>query len=252
MIAEILGCIVGLGIAWRLLDGQLKPTFAQVTNIAALKRMMSMNGDIMIRSFALLFAFGYFTAQGAKFGEIILAANAVLMHFFFVGGYFLDGLAVAAEQIVGRAIGAHDRRAFVRAVKLTILWSLFLAVILALIYLAVGEREIIDTITTSNSVRQEAKNYFLWAALVAVAGVTAFVMDGIYIGSTWSRAMSITMVASLLGFIMIWWLTAPYLANDGLWMAFYGFLILRGVTMSLLLPRNIRRTFDHRAEAPAK
>ena len=242
VIAEILGCAAGLAIAGRALREQQKPTWVHITEIGAIKRMMSMNGDIMIRSFSLLIAFGYFTAQGATFGEIVLAANAVLLHFFFVAGYFLDGLAVAAEQIVGRAIGAVDRRAFLRAVKLTMIWSLLLAVALSIFYLLVGEAAI-DAITTSIEVRSQAKEYFLWAALVSIAGVTAFVMDGVYIGSTWSRAMSITMVLSLMGFISIWLVTEPYLGNDGLWMAFYCFLILRGVTMSMMLPYNIRRTF---------
>lgn len=243
VLAETLGAFIGLAIAWRSVRAGFRPTWAQISQIAAIKKMMSMNGDIMIRSFALLFAFGYFTAQGAKFGENVLAANAILLHFFFVGGYFLDGLAISAEQISGRAIGAGDRRAFVRAAKLTITWSFFLAACLALIFLAAGESAI-DFITTSLSVRQDAKEYFLWAALISIAGVGAFVMDGIYIGSTWSRSMSVTMVVSLIGFIGLWTVVAPFYGNNGLWFSFYCFLLLRGITMAALLPRNIRRTFD--------
>ncbi|MCF6322023.1 MAG: MATE family efflux transporter [Rhizobiaceae bacterium] len=242
VIAEIVACLAGLVIAWRLIDRETVPTWTQIKNIAAVKRLMSMNGDIMVRSFALLFAFGYFTAQSAGFGDTILAANAVLFHFFFVSGYFLDGLAVAAEQIAGRAVGARDRVAFVRSAKLTIAWSTAMSILLVLVYLAVGEA-LIDLITTSIEVRETAKEYFLWAALIAIIGVAAFVMDGIYIGSTWSREMSITMVVSLAGFILFWQIAKPYLGNDGLWLAFYGFLILRGLTMSLRLPHNIRKTF---------
>ena len=244
VIAEIAACMIGSAIAWNLLRSKTLPTWSQVYNPSALKRMMSMNGDIMIRSFALLFAFGYFTAQGARYGDIILAANAILLHFFFVGGYFLDGLAVAAEQISGRAIGARDRTAFVRSAKLTILWSLALALFLALFYLVVGNFAI-EYITTSVPVRETAMSYFWWAAFISLAGVAAFIMDGIYIGSTWSREMSITMVASLFGFIISWQLVAPYMDNHGLWLSFYIFLILRGVTMFILLPRNIRRSFDY-------
>ena len=243
VIAEILACLSGLAIAWNLLRKKTLPTWSQIYDPLAVKRMMSMNGDIMIRSFALLFAFGYFTAQGARYGDIILAANAILLHFFSVGGYFLDGLAVAAEQISGRAIGARDRTAFVRSAKLTILWSLALALLLALFYLAIGNF-VIEFITTSIPVRETAMDYFWWAAFVSLAGVAAFIMDGIYIGSTWSREMSITMVASLIGFVLSWQLVAPYLDNDGLWLSFYVFLMLRGVTMFVLLPRNIRRSFD--------
>ncbi len=242
VIAEILATLTGLVIARRVLRGESKPTWKQLYDSVALKRMMSMNGDIMIRSFALLFAFGYFTAQSARFGDVILAANAILLHFMFVGAYFLDGLAVAAEQISGRAIGARDRIAFVRSAKLTMLWSLVVATFLVVLYLATGNF-IIDYITTSEEVREMAKTYFWWAAFISLAGAGAFIMDGIYIGSTWSREMSITMLASVAGFVVCWWITAPYLGNDGLWLSLYVFLILRGVTMAVRLPRNIRRSF---------
>lgn len=242
VIAEAGGFFVGLILAGLLLDRANLPNWQQIKNSAAVKRLMSLNGDILVRSFALLFAFAYFTAQGAKFGDTVLAANAVLFHFFFISGYFLDGLAIAAEQICGRAIGAKNRVAFVRAVKLTMGWSIVLALLLSLVFLITGTSAI-DFVTTSETVRAEAKNYFLWAALIGIAGVTAFVMDGIYIGSTWSREMSITMVMSLAGFIAMWILVGPYLGNDGLWLAFYGFLILRGVTMAVRLPRNIRHSF---------
>ena len=218
------------------------PTWLQIRNLKAIKRLMSLNGDILIRSFALLLAFAYFTAQGAKFGDVTLAANAVLLHFFFVGGYFLDDLAVAAEQICGRAIGARDKKAFIRATKLTIIWSITLSIILAVIFLITG-KQAIELITTSDEVRTQAEVYFYWSAMISVVGVTAFVMDGIYIGATWSREMSVTMVISLLGFIGIWNFVQQSLGNEGLWLAFYSFLLLRGLTMSLRLSRNISKSF---------
>ncbi len=243
VIAEILTCATGLVLARRMLRGKTRPTWNRLYDTAALKRMMSMNADIMIRSSAVLFAFGYFTAQSARFGDVILAANAILMHSFFVGAYLLDGLAVAAEQISGRSVGARNRIAFVKSAKLTILWSFAVAAFLTLFYLAVG-KFFIDNITTSLEVQEMAKTYFLWAVFISLAGVGAFVMDGIYIGSTWSREMSITMLASLAGFVGCWWIAAPHLGNDGLWLSLYVFLILRGATMALRLPRNIRRSFD--------
>ena len=89
--------------------------------------MLSLNRDIMIRSFSLLAAFALFTRQGAQFGTVTLAANAVLMNFFLIAGYFLDGFATAAEQIVGRAIGARAAAPSARAVRLTLFWGFGLA-----------------------------------------------------------------------------------------------------------------------------
>ncbi len=242
LIAETTGFLLGLFLAMRLLPSRHRPQKHQILSLPAIKRLMSLNGDILIRSFALLFAFAYFTAQSTKFGNTVLAANAILFHFFYISGYFLDGLAIAAEQICGRAVGAADRKAFVRAVKLTMGWSITLAILLALVFLLTGEAAI-SFIAKSQSVQLEAMHFFVWAAMISLVGVTAFVMDGIYIGATWSREMSITMVVSLAGFILIWQLIGGALGNDGLWLAFYCFLLLRGATMSTRLPRNIRLTF---------
>src|SRR5690606_10425754 len=134
--------------------------------------------DIMIRSFALLFAFAFFTAQGAKAGDVTLAANAILMNFFLVGGYFLDGFASAAQQLAGRAVGARYRPAFDQAVGLTMGWGCALALLLAALFWFAGGR-LIDLMTTSEAVRAAARSYLVWAALTPLAGVLAFQMDGI-------------------------------------------------------------------------
>jgi len=100
----------------------------------ALKRLFGLNIDIVLRNFALLFAFAFFTTQGARFGEVTLAANAILMHFFITAAYFLDGLAMAAEQLSGRTIGANYRSGFWRAFKLTSMWNAGLALITTLMW----------------------------------------------------------------------------------------------------------------------
>ena len=74
--------------------------------------MLAVNRDIMIRTASLIAAFLFFTAQGARAGDVTLAANAVLNNFLLISAFFLDGLANAAEQLCGRAYGARDRIAF--------------------------------------------------------------------------------------------------------------------------------------------
>ena len=84
-----------------------------------LAELFALNRDILIRTFVLIGAFTIMTRIGTSFGAVTLAANAVVMNFFLLSGYYLDGLANAAEQIIGRAIGAHYRPAFDRGLKLT-------------------------------------------------------------------------------------------------------------------------------------
>src|SRR5690606_26911206 len=107
---------IGLAVVVRRFRRLPRMSRQQAFNTAAMRRLLSLNGDIMIRSFVLMGAFTLFTRQGAQLGTLTLAANAVLMHFFMVTSYFLDGFATAAEQLAGRAVGARYKPAFTRAV----------------------------------------------------------------------------------------------------------------------------------------
>ena len=136
--SELFAALLGLLIAWNVTLKNRGWSWASLVHYEELRRLLMVNRDIMIRSFALLFAFAFFTAQGAKFGELTLAANAVLMNFFLIAGYFLDGFATAAEQLVGRSIGARYRPAFDRTVRLAMFWGFVLAGLTTLFVLTAG------------------------------------------------------------------------------------------------------------------
>lgn len=206
------------------------PDRRDVLDWSKLAATASLNRDIMIRSFTLIGAFVWFSRQSAGLGETILAANAVLEKFFLLAGYFLDGLAAAAETFVGRAVGAGDRRAFDRALRLTLGWSVGLA-ILASTAIVLGGPATIGWITTVREVVTEADRYLPWAAATPVVAVVAFEMDGVFIGATWSRDMARMMVVSLVVFLAAVALLVPPFGNHGLWAAFLAFLGVRGLTL---------------------
>jgi Na+-driven multidrug efflux pump len=209
--------------------------------MSAFLRMMALNRDIMIRSFSLLAALALFTRQGAQFGTVTLAANAVLMNFFLVAGYFLDGFATAAEQLAGRAVGAQAADAFRKAVRLTVVWGFALAGTATLVFLLAGDA-LIGVITVSPDVRAVAVTYLPWAALTAVSGVLAFQMDGVFIGATWSRDMRNMMLLSFLAFTAALLALMPF-GNHGLWAALHVFLLVRGFSLLAILPRRMRTAF---------
>lgn len=243
IIGEVLAFFVGLWICWRMLDQSVRPSRTRIMEKSAWSQLVNLNSDIMVRSFTLLFAFAYFTAQGVGFGDVTLAANAILMHFFIISGYFLDGLAAAAEQIVGRAIGAKYKQGFWQGFKLTLLWSGVLAVICSLIFWLVGP-SLIALMTTIPEVRQEALIYLVWVVFIPMSAVLAFQMDGVFIGATWSRDMSIMMIISLIGYLAVWWLVKDTLGNHGLWLALHSFVVFRGLTLSARLIPKVRQTFS--------
>lgn len=211
-------------------------------NIAALKVMFALNRDIMIRSFVLVGAFALMARQGAQLGTLTLAANAVLMNFFVLAGYFLDGFAAAVEQLAGRAIGARYRNAFIRAVRLAAIWGFSVSVLLTGLFLLSGGW-LIAAMTTSPDVRDLATACLPWAAFTAISGVLAFQMDGVFLGATWSRDLRNMMLASFAVFIAALALLVPIFGNAGLWAALHLFLLVRGLSLAALLPNRTRAAF---------
>ncbi len=238
---ETVAALVGLVLVSRRFAAGPRISRQRLLDISPFLHMLSLNRDIMIRSFSLLAAFALFTRQGAQFGTLTLAANAVLMNFFMVSGFFLDGFATAAEQLAGRAIGARDGFAFRRAVKLTSIWGFALAGFAALATLAGGDR-LIAVITTAPDVRAAAGDYLGWVAFTALSGVLAFQMDGVFIGATWSRDMRNMMLLSLACFVAAMAALTPF-GNHGLWAALHVFLLVRGFSLLLVLRRRLRISF---------
>ncbi|EAU41840.1 Sodium:dicarboxylate symporter:Multi antimicrobial extrusion protein MatE [Fulvimarina pelagi HTCC2506] len=239
---EAAGALVGLIVVLRGFDPNEKPSRRRIMDRTGFTRMIAVNRDIMIRSFCLLSAFTLFARFGAGFGAVTLAANGILMNFFMVGGYFLDGMATASEQLAGRSIGANWQPAFERALRLTILWGFLLAGVLSAIFLIGGEA-LIAFLATDSEVRAEAGAYLVFAALTPLAGSLAFIMDGIFIGATWSRTMRNMMIASLAVFIICANALVPVFGNTGLWIAMLVFLGARGFLLLAFTPYNRDRAF---------
>ena len=241
LIAEAAGVLLGLLIARRLSKGQFAASRALLFDRAKLMRMLAVNRDIMIRTASLIAAFLFFTAQGARAGDVTLAANAVLNNFLMISGFFLDGLANAAEQLCGRAYGARDKDAFAGAVKLVIMWGFGFALAVAACFLLFGPA-LIDIMTASVDVRRIARDYLPFVIFAPLLGVFAFAYDGIYIGATWARDMRNLMLLSLLIFLGAWFSLRSF-GNAGLWGAFLVHYAARGGLQALRYPALLKKSF---------
>lgn len=241
VIAETTGFASGLVIARILLGPNYHVSRVQLFDRARWLRMLAVNRDIMIRTAALIGAFLFFTAQGARAGDRVLAANAVLYNFLMIGSFFLDGLANAAEQLCGQTFGARNRAQFARAVKLVLAWSVGFGVVVSLIFIAAGDH-LIDLITTSPDVRRAAREFMWLAALAPACGVLAYCFDGVFIGASWARDMRNLMVMAFIIYIAVWYALTPW-GNAGLWTAFLAFLLARGLLQAMRYPALVRATF---------
>jgi MATE family multidrug resistance protein len=241
VVAEAAGLALGVLIARRLTNGQPPVPRAALLDRAKLLRMLSVNRDIMIRTASLIAVFLFFTAQGARSGDVTLAANAVLNNFLLISAFFLDGLANAAEQLCGRAYGARDRAAFSSAVRLVILWGAAFALAVAVIFAVFGPG-LIDLMTASEDVRHSARAYLWFVALSPLLAVFAFGHDGIFIGATWAREMRNLMMLSLVIFLAAWLLLHSF-GNAGLWGALLVHYAARGGLQALRYPAMLRASF---------
>ena len=247
IIAEGAAAAMGGVLAARELAGRgASMSWAATLDLAGLRRMLSVNSDLMIRTLCLLFAFTFFTAQAAKAGDIILAANAVLMQFLNLSSYLLDGFAFATEALTGRAIGGSDRAGFRRAIRLSSVWAVGIAAGVSLVFLA-GGAAIIDFMAADGAVREVARAFLPWAVASPLVGVACFQLDGIFIGATRTGDMRNMMIVSLAAFLGAWAVLTPPYGNHGLWASMMVFFIVRALTLAAYYPALERAVFPESA-----
>jgi len=246
LIAECAGAVLGLVIALRIARemGASAP-LADGLDWLKMKRSLGINADLTVRAVGHYSAIMFFTAQGAAGGDVILAANAILMTLINIMVYLLDGFAFAAESLVGRAVGARDKRSFSRAVLLSTEWAGVLAVLIGGGLWFAGPA-IIELTAKSAEVQQAAGTYLMWAAIAPMLGVWCFQLDGIFTGATRTRDMRNTMVLSLIPFFAVWWLLAPHFGNHGLWAAFMVFYVARASSLLAFMPALVRASFPEK------
>jgi MATE family multidrug resistance protein len=243
LIAEALAAAFGLWLVVAEIGGwHAWPSWLRVLDRAALMRMVGVNTDLLVRTLSLLFAFTFFTAQAARAGDVVLAANEVLLQFLNVSAYLLDGFAFATEVLAGRAIGAAREERFRDAIRLSSVWAGGIALGVSAIY-AVAGTAIIDALTTNATVRETARLYLPWAIAAPIVGVACFQLDGVFIGATRTRDMRNMMLVSLAIFLGAWAVLTPVFGNHGLWASLMVFFIARALTLVVHFPALEREAF---------
>jgi MATE family, multidrug efflux pump len=241
VMAEAVGLALGILVARAIMHQPLNVPRAVLLDRAKLWRMLAVNRDIMIRTAALIAALLFFTAQSARAGDVILAANAVLNNFLLISAFFLDGLANAAQQLCGQAYGARDRTSFSDAVRLVLSWGFGFAAVVAIVFALFGPW-LIHTMTANANVQQTARDYLWFVVVSPLLAVFAFGYDGIFIGATWAREMRNLMILSLVCFLATWFALRG-LGNAGLWIAMLVLYASRGGLQALRYPANLRASF---------
>jgi multidrug resistance protein, MATE family len=208
----------------------------------SLRHLVALNRDLLLRTLSLVAAYAWFTRSGARAGDAVLAANAVLLNLHNLAAYGLDGFANATEALVGEAIGARRRADYRAVLRASTVAAGVVALLISLVYLVSGPA-LIRVFTDQAAIRVLALRYLPWAVAMPFVAVWAFQLDGIFIGATRGADLRNSMLVSFLGYLGLALLLERAFGNHGLWCALALFMVLRGVTLGLRLPR-IEKSFS--------
>lgn len=231
VIAEFAGLLVGAAYAVRYLKHH--SGHMQVSHLITWKEytvFFAVNAHLLVRTMALMFAFAFVTAAGARLGGLVLAANAILMNLMHLMSFALDGFAHAAEALVGKAVGAKNKAALRQAVTLTLRWSLYVSVAFSAFFF-LGGSFLIRLLTDIPEVIDVTLIYLPWMTLMPIVAVWSYLYDGVFVGATRAREMrDIMLISTFLVFVPSWY-ALRFLENHGLWLALALFLASRGIGM---------------------
>ncbi|NHB76251.1 MATE family efflux transporter [Rhodobacter calidifons] len=236
LIAEWTGLALALWLARDAFGPALRGALARLGDGIAIRRMFSASRDIMGRTILLQLAFTTFVFLGARFGDVTLAANQVLMQFLEITAFALDGFAFAAEALVGQAVGARSAADTRAAGRITMQWGFGGAAALALVFALAGP-QIIDLMTTAAEVRAAARGYLPWLVLAPLIGVAAWIYDGIFIGALLTGEMLRAMLVSVAVYALALAVLVPLAGNHGLWAALMVMNGARTLAMGRLYPK---------------
>lgn len=213
--------------------------------IEALKKFFSVNRDIFIRTLCLIFTFSFFTAKSAEFGNVILAANSILLQLWMIVSYGIDGFAFAAESLIGRYTGSEQQKRINLTVKYCFFWGTGIGVLASAVYAAL-DVQILRIFTDQQDVIDTAMIFFLWTVAGPTVSSFSYIWDGIFIGATATGPMRNSMIiATLVVFLPAYVIGVHYLGNHAIWLAMILFMLARGATLTFYAPKYILRASAH-------
>jgi MATE family multidrug resistance protein len=237
IIAEWLAVIFATWLILRELNARREPGAdfwprARLLDMAQFTKMLAANRDIMIRTLLLVFSFGFFINQSAHFGDVVLAANHILLQLISFAAFFLDGYAFVVESLVGASVGARRRDSFDMAVKRSSILAMVTAAALALLLLVFGDI-FVAILTDIELVQDAARNSLFLAAIYIFFSFAAFQLDGIFIGASFTRQMRNAAFLSIAVYLAAWLLLKDRFGVNGLWWAMIIYVAARADALLL-------------------
>lgn len=233
MLSQLFSFLVA-AILWLKYYGRLRKYIHKETILdkKSIRLFFKVNGDVFVRTFLLTLVTTFFTFASSGMGETILAVNALLMQFFMLFSYFMDGFAYAGEALTGRFIGARNPKMLKLMLKRIFFWGFVVSAVSVVLY-TFFPNQILQILTNEREVIDAAKKFIFWTVLIPITGFAAFLWDGIFIGATASKEMRNAMIFSSMVFFISYFASRHFMGNNGLWLSFILYLSVRGITQTI-------------------
>lgn len=214
-----------------------------------MKRLLSLNGNLFIRSLCFMVVYVGFTSLASKYGDVELAVSTIMMKLFMLFSYFVDGFAYAGEALVGKEIGGgqeqgknhssvneirtqnQDVSSLSTVVRLLFAWSLGVGVLFTLIF-AVWSGEFYQAMTSDGIVLGRLADYTLWLIAMPIVSTLAFMWDGVYAGATAGKQIRNGMIYAALAFVISYLATYLYLGVMSIYIAYFAHLAARVLSLT--------------------
>lgn len=249
-LGSVLAQYVGLILALILFFKKYRwiiPYFTRKLSILLtnMSNFLSVSTNIFIRTLFVILVFTFFTSKSAGIGDITLAANSVLLQYMLLFSYFLDGYGYAAEALIGKLFGAHNRLKLSYSVHMLLRWGLGFAIVFSAAYLILGET-LLSLFTRQTEIIETGKQYMLWVVMMPLVSFLTYIFDGVFIGIGGSVQMRRSVViAAVFFFFLPFYILFPYLGNHAMWLSMFLFMVVRSLYLTISYPRIIKREFPH-------
>jgi MATE family multidrug resistance protein len=203
-----------------------------------MKRFMSLNGNLFIRSLCFMVVYVGFTSLASKYGDVELAVSTIMMKLFMLFSYFVDGFAYAGEALVGKEFGCRKSdignrvSSISRVVRLLFAWSLGVGVLFTIIF-AVWSGDFYRAMTSDTTVLSRLADYTGWLIAMPIVSTLAFMWDGVYAGATAGKQIRNAMIYAASGFVLCYGTTYWCLGIQGLYIAYFAHLVARVLYLTL-------------------
>ena len=244
LISQTVGCCIAFWVMSKKLQlSRILELKAAILDRAAMRKLVGMNSDLMIRTLCLLSMLNMFLAKSSSLGLEVLAANAVLMQTHHLIAYTFDGLANATSVFAGKSVKENDLAEFHNIFRITNLHCMILALAWSL-FIMLGGEYLLLFFTDLPHIISLSRQYLIWLAIYPLVIAIGLTYYGIYVGATHVSPVRNSMLVAMAGFLAVYFGGIPLWGNHGLWLAFIVFSALRSLYLLWYRPRLERVAFS--------